>query len=82
MGVAGFGPDRIKTLVSMATDSCRLFIMEITVMPCFSQLFFIRSFLYLQVMMTCMGVWRSSKFSQIGPPTAELAALGRLKKSP
>ena len=23
--------------------------------------------------MTCMGAWRSSKFSQIGPTTAELA---------
>ena len=47
----------------------------------FSQLFFIRSFLYLQVMMTCMGARRISKFSQIGQPTAELAALERLKKS-
>ena len=29
--------------------------------------------------MTCMGAGRSSKFSQIRPPTAELAALERLK---
>ena len=32
--------------------------------------------------MTCMGARRSSKFSQIRPPTAELGALERLKKSP
>ena len=32
--------------------------------------------------MTCMGAQRSSKFSQIGTPTAELATLERLKKSP
>ena len=63
----GFGPDRIKTLVSMATDSSHRVIMEKTV---------------LQVMMTCMGAQRSSKFSQIRPLTAELAALERLKKSP
>ena len=30
--------------------------------------------------MTCMGARGSSKFGQIGPPTAELAALERLKK--
>ena len=29
--------------------------------------------------MTCMRVQRSSKFDQIRPPTAELAALERLK---
>ena len=32
--------------------------------------------------MTCMRAQRSSKFSQIGQPTAELAALERLKKIP
>ena len=30
-------------------------------------------------MITCMGARRSSKFSQIRPPIAELAALERLK---
>ena len=65
----GFGPDQIKTLVSMATDSSNRFIMEKTVLPLFSQLIFIRSFLYLQVMMTCIGARRSSKFSQIESPT-------------
>ena len=32
--------------------------------------------------MTCMEARRSSKFSQIRPSTAELAALERLKKIP
>ena len=32
--------------------------------------------------MTCMGARQSSKFSLIGPLTAELVALERLKKSP
>ena len=47
----GFGPDRLKTVVSMATDSSFRVIMEKT----FFQVFFFRSFLYLQIMMTCMG---------------------------
>ena len=78
----GFGPDQIKTLVSMATDSSNRFIMEKMVLPLLSQLIFIRSFLYLQVMMTCIGARRSSKFSQIESPTVELTALERLEKSP
>ena len=48
----------------------------------FSLLFLIRSFLYLQVMRTCMKARRSSRFGQIGPPRAELSALERLTKSP
>ena len=32
-------------------------------------------------MMTCIGARRSSKFSQTRPPTVELAAFERLKKS-
>ena len=48
----------------------------------FSRLFFIHSFLYLQVMMPCIRARRSSNFDLIGPPTAELAALERLKKIP
>ena len=78
----GFGPEWIKTLVSMATESSHRVMMEINGVATFSQLFFIRFFLYLQVTMTCMGARRSSIFSQIGPRTAELAALERLKKSP
>ena len=48
-------------------------------LPLFSRLFFIHSFSYLQVMIACMGARRSSKIDQIRPPTAELAALERLK---
>ena len=70
--------DQIRLLVSMATDRV---IMEKNGVATFSQLFFIRSFSYLQVMMTCMRAPRSSNFGQIRPPTAELAALKRLKKS-
>ena len=35
----GFGPDRIKTLVSMATNSSRMVIMEKTVLPLFPAVF-------------------------------------------
>ena len=45
----------------------------------FSRLFFTRSFSYLKVTMTCMRARTSSNFGLIGPPTAELAALERLK---
>ena len=58
----------IQPLVSMVTD--RVMIGKNGVST-FSRLFFIHSFSYLQVMMTCMGAWRSLKFSQIRPPTAE-----------
>ena len=68
----GFGPDWIKTVVSMATDSSHRVIMEKTVLPLFLSCF-------SSVTMTCMGALRSWKFSQIGPPTTELAALKRLK---
>ena len=78
----GFWPDRIATLVTMATENSHKLIMEKTLLPLFLSCFFIGSFLYLQVMMTCMGAQRSSKFNQIGQLTAELAALERLKKSP
>ena len=47
----------------------------------FSRLLLIRSFLYLQVMRTCIKSWTSSNFGQIGPLTMELAALERLKIS-
>ena len=69
---------QIQPLVSMVTDRV---MMEKTVST-FSRLFFIRSFSYLQVTMTCMRAQRSSNFGLIGPRTAELAALERMKKSP
>ena len=43
---------------------------------------FIRSFLYLQVIMACMIARRSSNIGLIGPPTAESATLERLKTIP
>ena len=48
----------------------------------FSQLLFIRSFLYLQVTRTCIKSRMSSNFGQIGPLTTELAALECLKNFP
>ena len=44
--------------------------------------FLIRSTSYFQVMRTFITSRTSSKFSQIGPRTAELAALELLEKSP
>ena len=69
---------QIQLLVSMVTDRV---MMGKNSVSTFSRLFFIRSFSYLQVMMTCMRAWTSSNFGLIGPPTAELAALELLKKS-
>ena len=44
--------------------------------------FFIGSSLFLQVTMTAIKAWMGSKFGKIGPGSAELATLERLKKSP
>ena len=49
-----FDPDRIRTLVSMATDSSHRVIMGKTTSSRFSRMFLIGSFSYLQVTMTCM----------------------------
>ena len=48
----------------------------------FSRLLLIRSFLYLQVMRTCIKSQTSSNFGQIGPLTTELAALEHPKNFP
>ena len=45
----------------------------------FSRLFLIGSFLYLQVMKTCIKAWMSLNLGQIPPLTMELAALEHLK---
>ena len=78
----GFDPDRIRTLVSMATDSSHRVIMGKNGVITFSRMLLIRSFSYLQVTMTCMRTWMSSKFGLIRPRTTELAALERMKKIP
>ena len=45
-------------------------------------LFLIGSSSFLQMRKTTIKSWTSLKFDQIGPWTAELAALERLEKSP
>ena len=70
---------QIQPLVSMVTDRV---MMEKNGVSTFSRLFFIRSFSYLQVRMTCMRAWTSSNLGLIGLPTEELAALEGLKKIP
>ena len=67
---------QIQPLVSMVTDGVMT---EKNDVSTFSRLFFIHSFSYLQVMMTCIRAGTSSKFSQIRPLTVELAAVERLK---
>ena len=82
LAALGFGPDRIRTLVSMATESSHRVIMVKTVSPLFLGCFSSDPFSYLQVTKTCMRARTSSNFSLIGPPTEELAALERQKKIP
>ena len=65
----GFGPDQIRTLVFMATDSSHRVIMG-------------KMSLYLQVTRTTIISQTSLNLGQIRPRTAELAALERLEKSP
>ena len=60
----GFGPDRIKTLVSMATDSSNLVLLGKTASPIFIGCL-IASFSYLHVRITYVRTWISSKFGQI-----------------
>ena len=76
-----FNPDRIRTLVSMATDSSQSYNGKNGVIT-FPQMLLSRSFSYLQVTMTCMRAWMSSKFGRIRLLTTELAALERMKKNP
>ena len=78
----GFGPDRIRTLVFMATESSHRVIMEKMVSPLFLGCLSSDPFHTYRAMMTCMRAQMSFNFGLIGPPTAELAALERVKKSP
>ena len=66
-----FGPVRIRTLISMATDSSHRVIIGENGVATFSG----SSFLYLQVMKTYMIARRNSKFGHIRSPTAVLVAL-------
>ena len=67
---------QIQPLVSMVTERMGKKVSPIF-LGCFSSISFIR-----HVMMTCMRARKSSNFGLIGPTTAELAALERLKKFP
>ena len=68
---------QIQPLVSMVTNRV---MMVKNCVSTFSRLFFSRSFSYLQVIvMTCMRARTRSNFRLIGPLTAELAALERVK---
>ena len=58
----GFGPDRIGTLVSMATDSSHRVLMGENVVNTLASSFLIGSSLYLQVTRTSITSWTSSKF--------------------
>ena len=78
----GFGPDRIGTLVSMATDSSHRVIMGENVVSTLAPSFLIGTSSYLQVTRTSITSRTSSKFGQIEPRTAKLAALERMKKIP
>ena len=77
----GFGPGRIGTLVSMATNSSHRVIMGENVVSTLAPSFLIGFSSYLQVTRTFIRSRMSSKFGQIGPRTAELAALERFEKS-
>ena len=78
----GFWPDRIGTLVSMETDSSHRLIIGDNLVSTLASSFLIRSSSYLQVTRTTIIFRTSSNFGLIGPRTAELAALKRLKKFP
>ena len=81
--VLGFGPDRVRILVSLATDSSHRVLMGETVLPLFLGFFFRRSFSFIVASnKLCIGAPMSLKFGQIQPSSAELAAIERLKKNP
>ena len=81
-GALGFGPDRIRTLVSMATDGSHRVIMGENVLNTLAPSFLIGSSSYLQVTRTTIISQTSSNLGLICPRTAELAALEPLEKSP
>ena len=78
----GFWPDRIGTLLSMATDSSHRVIMGENLISTLAPSFLIESFSYLQVTRTTIISRTSLNFGPIRPWTVELAALEHLKKFP
>ena len=75
-----FQPD--TTTNTRAICPCASEILMYNVVTTLAPSFLIGSSSYLQVMRTFIRSHTSSKFNQIGPRTAELAALERLEKSP
>ena len=82
MTVLGFRLDRIRTLVSMATDSSHRVIMGENLVTTLAPSFLIGSSLFLQVTRTTIKSPLGLKLGKIGEGTYELAALERLEKSP
>ena len=78
----GFCQDRIRTLVSMATDSAHRVLIKENLVNTLAPSFLIGSSSFLQVTRTTMIYRKSSKLGQIGPMTVELAVLESLEKSP
>ena len=68
--------------MSMATDSSHMGYNGENVVSTLTPSFLIGSSSYLQVTRTFITSRTSLKFGQIGPRTAELAALDRMKKIP
>ena len=79
---SGFGPDRIRTLVSIATDSSHRIIMGENIVTTLGLSILIGSLLLHVTRTSSITSKTSSKFGQIGLRTAELAAIERLVKSP
>ena len=80
--VLGFEADKIRTLVSMATDSSHRLILGKSLSNTLAASILIETSSFLQVMRTTIKSQMSSKFSQSHPWSVELAALEHLKKSP
>ena len=70
----GFGQDRIRTLVTMATDSSHRVIMGENLVTTLAPSFLIGSSLSLQVTRTSIKSWMGSKLGRIRRRTYELAA--------
>ena len=71
LAALGFGPDRIRALVSMATDSSHRVIMGEKLVITLAPSFFIRSSLFLQVTRTTIITRMASKFGRIRPSIYE-----------
>ena len=82
LAALGFGPDRIRTLFSMATDSSHRVIMAENLVTTLATSFLIGSSLFLQETRTTIKSRMGPNFGKIGSGTYELAALEHLEKSP